>query len=161
MKITIKISTVLIFLTSFLAAKANPIKPTAKTITVSYHKSCFIGCGTIDVTRQHVNFTYLDGSTEQIVYRTVNCRGIGFKGCPSKFSSIEGENNNDTWIDNSSGEMFDHAINQMENEVTSGTYRKTYRNIETGQTLVFEVVWSYTEISEGEWEQSIEVAIIQ
>ncbi len=160
MKKSIKISALLFFLISFLFLEAAP-KPTAKTITVAYHNGCFIGCGTVDVNRQLTTVTLGDGTTQEYIYRRVSCTGFGFKACPSVSGAIINNDDGGNWFDMPSGEMFDYAIEQMENEVNSGTYRKTYRNIETGQTLVFEVVWSYTEVSEGEWEQSIEVAIIQ
>ncbi len=152
----------LFFLLTVIVTKANLNEPNGVPVyTISYSKNCFIGCGTVEIERTPVSWPHDDGTRQRGIFRTVNCRGIGFNACPSRHSDIINEEEETNWIDNSSGEMFDHAIDQMENEVNSGTYRKTYQNIETGQTFVFEVKWSYTEVSEGEWEQTVTVAIIQ
>lgn len=149
-----------LFLVASNSLMANGSQEKHRVIVVSYHKSCFIGCGTVYVERQTATIPNHDGTSEEVILKTIKCTGFGFNKCPKDAGAVyEGEDDMN-WVDIASGQMFDHAINQLDGGNNSGSHQQTFYNVNTGISHVFEVVWNYQEVTPGNWEQTIEVAIL-
>jgi hypothetical protein len=138
--------------TSILFYSSNAFA--ARVITTSYHKSCIIGCGSVDITRTPSTLTHADGTTESVVLRTVNCTGVGFNSCPA----MAPIGTNPDWVEAANEVLFGHAVNEINNGINSGTHSQTFLNVDTGKMITLYVDWviTFNEIGE-KVEEKIEV----
>jgi hypothetical protein len=141
MKKLIQIFTVLSYLMVF-GNDANAMR----IITTSYHKSCFIGCGSVDKTSTSATISLPDGTTELVILRTVSYTGFGFNACPSSIPASDNPN----WLEAANDVMFSRAIDAIYDGSTSGTYSRNFLNVSTGQMITFYVDWNVTFNDVGE-----------
>jgi hypothetical protein len=139
-----KLSHIFVVLT-FLFVFSNDVFA-VRVITASYHKSCFIGCASVDWSNIPTTLILDGGTTETVIIRSVNCTGFGFNICPSRIPVVDNPN----WLEAANDIMFDRSIDAINNGTTNGTYSQTFLNVDTGKKITFYVDWIVTFNDDGE-----------
>ncbi len=135
-----------------------------KIITISYSKDCsMLGCGSVKVTREISEYVRADGTTYDVVERSVACSGTGFHSCPHSLA-FQDNNGNQELVSfdlSSSMTMLNLAVTSIYNGNNSGQIFQLYTNTTTGFTFLYDVIWHKVTDESGNEKISIQVAFEQ
>ncbi len=140
----------LITLVAFLSANATvPILYTVRS------NKCFIGCSDVSIKEEKHEVKMTDGNFYTYWSKHINCKGIGFKSCPSQAFQTEGGSELDAFDIVNTDQLLTYAIGKIEGEsIYQGTHSIQVYNTTTLLTYIYTVTWSST--NNGE-EQSIQI----